>query len=437
MLPEIITAVPGPESRELASRLKEVESRNVTYVSHNFPVFWKKSQGANVWDVDGNCFLDWTSGFGVATAGFNPDWLVEVIQGQSRELFHAMGDVHPSAQKAELCSLLSQVTFERWNAGQGKVLLGNSGFEAVEAALKTAYLATGKPGIIAFENSYHGLGYGAVTVTGRNEFRRPFQSQLADITQFVPFPQAGLKLEGQWRTELSQRILKMIREQEIGAILVEPIQGRAGEIFPPEGFLQCLRTICDECDVLLILDEIYTGFWRTDYCFACEAEKVVPDIICLGKAMSGGYPISACIAKSHVMDSWPESTGEALHTSTFLGNPLGCAMSVASVKHWMKDSIQHEVKLCGKRLSEALETLKQVDGIVEVRGRGLLWGIELGDKNGQSPGQRVAGIIEQGLKEGAILLGGGVTGETISLTPSISMNLEELDWTMKLLKSLL
>ncbi len=229
--------------------------------------------------------------------------------------------------KAELCRLLSEITFERWEAGTGRTILANSGSEAVEAALKTALLHTGKPGVISFSGGYHGLGHGALEINGIPFFREPFRAQLGRFGAQVPFPTRGEQVEG-----LRSQIHALLDEQEIGAILVEPVQGRGGEIVPPKEFLPMLRALCDARQVLLILDEIYTGFHRTGRLFACEHFDVVPDLICLGKALTSGFPLSACVGRDDVMNAWSESGGEALHTSTYLGNPLGCAMALASIR---------------------------------------------------------------------------------------------------------
>ena len=239
MRPELITEIPGPRSRELAQRLRAHESRNVTYISPNFPVFWQRASGANVWDVDGNRFLDLTSGFGVASLGFTPAPIVEAARDQLGRLYHAMGDVHPTEEKVELCAKLSALTFEAWQLGPGKTILTNSGSEAVEAALKTAWLATKKRGVLAFEGGYHGLGYGALTVTGRELFRGPFKAQLADFATFLPFPDVQ---QNPAREDFKLAAGKILQAREIGAILVEPVQGRGGEIVPPN--LVIARTTC-------------------------------------------------------------------------------------------------------------------------------------------------------------------------------------------------
>ena len=188
MLPALQTPIPGPRSLEAAARLRRVESRNVTYMDAEFPVFWARAEGVNVWDVDGNRFLDWTSAFGVAGLGHTNPAVRDALIAQAGALLHGMGDVHPTPLKAELCERLSALTFERWGAGGGKVILGNSGFEAVEAALKTALLHSGKPGVIAFQGAYHGLGYGALEVAGTPYFREPFRAQLKEFAALLPFP---------------------------------------------------------------------------------------------------------------------------------------------------------------------------------------------------------------------------------------------------------
>src|SRR6185503_5038347 len=247
-------------------------------------------------------------------------------------------------------------TFERWGLGPGKTILGNSGFEAVEAALKTSLLHSGKPGVLAFTGSYHGLGFGALAVTELNYFRDPFRASLKEFASFVSYPHcyrcpygetAGFRSEGRdfpncsstCLEQLHDEIEEIIQHREIGCILVEPVQGRGGCVVPPRDFLPLLRSICDTHKILLVLDEIYTGFNRTGALFACEHFGVIPDLICLGKGLTSGFPLSACVGRSDVMDAWPLSAGEALHTSTFLGNPLGCAMALASLEQHVQPEL--------------------------------------------------------------------------------------------------
>lgn len=426
MLPELKTEVPGPRSRALAQRLRAVESRNVTFIAPDFPVFWERGQGANIWDVDGNRYVDLTSGFGVAAAGYSPPWLRDALVTQADRLTHGMGDVHPTSLKVELCEALARVTFGRWGAGAARVVLGSAGFEAVEAALKTAYLATGRSRVLAFEGGYHGLGFGAVAVTGWERFRSPFRPQLADLARFIPYPRRAEELPV---VEAAAR--EVLGAGDVGAILVEPAQGRGGDIFPPPGFLTMLRRLADEHGAVLIFDEIYTGFFRTGRWWACEHEGVVPDMICLGKALTGALPVSACVGRATVMDAWPPSDGEALHTSTFLGAPLGMAAAMASLRYWESMDAEQVVREREAGWCRALAPLEGRRGVREIRGRGLMWGIEL-----EAPGAAAA-LMAPALREGWIILGGGPDGRVLSLSPSVAVTEEEAEQAGQVIGGLL
>ena len=246
-------------------------------------------------------------------------------------------------EKVELCRRLSQLTFEPWDLGAGKVILTNSGSEAVEAALKTAWLATKRRGVLAFTGSYHGLGYGALTVTGRHLFRDPFTRSSPISRRSSPFPIASIARFGATPREPStcppdrlntflartENVLKQGRHRsDPGRAGAGPRRrDRSAGLVSP-----ALRSLADRAGALLIFDEIYTGFYRTGPRFACD-RAVRPDLICLGKALTSGFPLAACVGRTKVMDdAWPESTGEALHTSTFLGNPLGCRMALESLE---------------------------------------------------------------------------------------------------------
>jgi 4-aminobutyrate aminotransferase-like enzyme len=450
MLPELVTPIPGPRSRQLAEELRAHESRNVTYVSPGFPVFWERAHGTNVWDVDGNRFLDLTSGFGVASLGYTPEKVVHAVQDQVGNLYHAMGDVHPTAEKAALCRRLSQLTFEKWELGPGKVVLTNSGSEAVEAALKTAWLATKKRGVLAFSGSYHGLGYGALTVTGRHLFRDPFSTQLADFATFLPFPDCQhCPFDAPARephdclpdcmNTFMRRAERLLAQGTIGAILVEPVQGRGGEVVPADWFLPLLRSLADQFGILLIFDEIYTGFYRTGPRFACDHWDVQPDLVCLGKALTSGFPLAACVGTAEVMDkAWPESTGEALHTSTFLGNPLGCRMALASLDLLEEKEWSPHVESLGHHLRDGLLRLKKsTSRLGHLRGLGLMRGVEILHAEGQPDAAFAGKLVEAMLARGIIMLSGGVDQNVLSFTPPFVITGEEIDFALKELASAL
>ena len=421
MVPEILTKIPGDKSLAWAGRLAQVECQNTTLLVDDWPIFWERAEGVNVWDVDGNRFLDMTSGFGVAGMGYG--FTGDALREQSISLMHAMGDVHPARVKVELCEALSEVTFEKWTAEKGKCLFGNSGFEAVEAALKTAVLATGRCGILSFHGGYHGLGYGALLGQGIGWFREPFEGQMAKVTERLAFPRTADELE-----KFSDSLWKL-DGLAIGAVLVEPIQGRGGIVVPPDGFLTILREWCDTVGAVLIFDEIYTGFWRTGKMFACEWEGVVPDLICLGKALSGGFPISVCVGRAEVMDAWPPSGGEALHTSTFLGNPMGCAMALEAIRRYRDPATQAIVESASKNLSTALAELADLDCIKKIRGRGLMMGIET------DSAEKVLSSVKHLLRAGVIVLPDGPLGDVLALTPPFSITQEEIEFSIRVIRA--
>ena len=411
--PRLRTSVPGPRSRALAARLAQVECRNTTGLEPQPPIFWERAAAANVWDVDGNRFVDLTAGFGVANAGHAHPRVVDAIHEQTERLLHAMGDVQPAAVKVELLEALVR----RYPGGlPARAWLGSSGSDAVEAALKTALLATGRAGVIAFEGAYHGLALGALDATWRPQFRDPFAARLPGATRFARFGDAD-----------DVRRLAHSSALPVGAVLVEPIQGRGGERVPPDGFLRELRALCDEQSWLLIADEVYTGMGRTGRWFACEHEGVVPDLLCLGKGLAGGMPISACLGRAEVMDAWPPSDGEALHTQTFLGHPPGCAAALATLAVLEEEKL---VERAAENGAIALERLRGLfgnrPGAVDVRGRGLLLAVEF-----DGPA-RAARSWAAALDRGVIALLSGDDGRVLSFTPPLSIEREILELALDL-----
>lgn len=392
---------PGPRSRALAAALRQFESPNVTFLADDgsFPVFWEEAHGCTVTDADGQTYLDLTAAFGVASVGHTNPAVVSAISAQAKKLIHGMGDVHPSRVKVELVQKLAALT----PGNLGGALLGTSGGDAVEAALKTARVFTGKPGVVAFTGGYHGLNLGALAVTWRHDFRAPFDGQIAPFAVHKPY---GAPL-----TELPQGV---------GAVLVEAIQGRGGIVVPPPGWLESLRVLCEKHGALLILDEIFTGWGRTGDWFACQHEGVVPDILCVGKALGGGLPISACLARPEVMAAWGVSTGEALHTSTFLGNPLCCAAALASLSELERLDAPALARTRGAFFTEQLERLQSrfPKAVLEVRGRGLMLGVQL---SGAFAGELMVKLLHRGV----IVLPAGA-GDILEFTPPLVISEEEI-----------
>ena len=283
--------------------------------------------------------------FAVAAYGHSNPELIDALDQQAHKLMHGMGDVYPTDVKVSFLKALATLA----PGNLSGALLSQSGAEAVETAMKMAQMATGKSRFIAFESSYHGLSYGALSVTGhQNEFKKPFASRICQQTTHVPYANCLRCAFGRKPESCEFACLKNIERilqlpsggaDDVAAIIAEPIQGRGGDVVPPRGWLKALRELCTRNGVLLILDEIYTGFGRTGELFACNRENVVPDIMCLGKAMTGCFPLSAAIATPEVLAKWPLNTSEAIHTSTFLGNPMGCAVGLKALEILQRDDL--------------------------------------------------------------------------------------------------
>ncbi len=410
--PALVSAIPGPESRALAARLAAVERRNVTALDP-LPIFWERAVHANLWDVDGNRFVDLTAAFGVANVGHAHPEVVHAISSQASSLLHGMGDVHPPRVKVELLERLAGI-YPRGGASEApsvRTVLSSSGSDAVETALKTAMLATGQAGVIAFEGAYHGLSFGALDCTWREDFRKPFNARLANATYFARFGDL-------------EDVLRVAEEvgDRIGAILVEPVQGRGGERVPPADFLPALRRLCDERGWLLIADEIYTGLGRTGARFACDHAGVVPDLLCVGKGLASGMPLSACMGLEKVFEAWPTSVGEALHTQTFLGHPASCAAALASLDVADRWKLADRSKELGARILKRLrDQLGALSCVQEVRGLGLMIGIECSTSEISLAATQIL------LERGYVLLPSGDGGRVLSLTPPLSIGENALE----------
>jgi 4-aminobutyrate aminotransferase-like enzyme len=437
LLPHIAVSPPGPNSRALATRLRRHESPNVTFISDEFPIFWREALGANVLDVDGNIYVDLTAGFGVATSGHRNPRVSRAIHDQTNTLVHGLGDVHPPDLKVLLLERLAQVT----PPGLDQAILASSGAEAVEAALKTARLASGRPGVLCFKGAYHGLTYGALAVTDGRLFREPFEDQLGVPIARVPFPdpfRPPPELEGQ--SELGRAAVELAAQEldrgcdNIGAVIVEPIQGRSGVVIPPTGFLTGLRELCDRRGLVLIFDEIYTGFGRTGCWFACEHEAVVPDLMCVGKALSGALPFSACIGRENVMTAWPASDGAAIHTSTFLGHPLACAAAIAQIDEIEnQDLVGRSARLGAHLLQRIGDWKERYPSVGEVRGRGLLAAVDLvHDPTSKQPAWELARrLSHEALRRGVIVL------DDITLSPPLTITGDQLEFAIQTLEDCL
>lgn len=437
LLPRLPVQPPGPASRALAGRLRAVESRNVTFVADDWPVFWEEAAGANVRDADGNVYVDLTGGFGVALLGHSSPRVVAAVREQAGRLIHGMGDVHPTALKVELLERLSALA--PWEAARS--VLASTGSEAVEVALKTARLASGRPGVLAFEGAYHGLTLGSLAVTERRFFRERFEERLYGGVAFAPFPESW-RAGGPTAEECLRRVADLLESgapngDPIGTVIVEPVQGRAGVRIPPEGFLADVSTLAADAGALVVADEVLTGMGRCGPMLASGLVGLRPDLVCLGKALGAGLPISACLAGPAVMDAWPESTGEAIHTSSFLGHPLSCAAALAALDEWPPGTRAERVTDVAVRLLGGLrERLSRLPGVGDVRGLGLFVGVEIVGRDGAAPASGAAArVASAALREGLLVLPAGDQGQVVELTPSLIVTEEQIDFAVEVLVS--
>ncbi|MEL6346476.1 MAG: aspartate aminotransferase family protein [Myxococcota bacterium] len=391
--PQLLTALPGPASQRWIDRLAAHECPAITArrarraaslgVADDDPIVWDEALGSNVLDVDGNRLVDLTAGFGVASVGHRNPAVVAAGQAQLAHLTHAMGDAYPDPQRIRLLERLSQLT------GLDRTILGSSGSDAVEAALKTARIATGRDAVVAFSASYHGLSYGVLSTTGykSQSFQAPFAGQLGAHVRRARFGGEIPPLD------------------DVGAVLVEPIQGRGGVRVPPPGWLEDLIGRAHDAGAVVIFDEIYTGFGRSGVWFAFQRlpPDRRPDLVCLGKGLAGGYPVSACVGTRSVMDAWGASRGEAIHTQTFLGNPVGCAMSLACL-----DEVERIIPTVPAKGAWVAGQFRERG--LGVRGQGLLLGIEV---------DRSLALSRALLRRGYIILPAGEQAEVLAFTPPL------------------
>lgn len=422
-LESITGPVPGAHSAELLATLRRYESQNVTAYFEDFPIVWESAIGALVTDVDGNRYIDLTAAFGVANAGHANPYVVSAVADQASRIMHGMGDVHPTQARIELLERLASIVPQ----GLSKAILATTGSEAIEAALKTAMLVTGRSRFAAFRGAYHGLSFGTLAICGIEKFREPFAGALAEHPVLLDYPSNAVGVGVERLVASAHEALA--KNGNVGALVIEPIQGRGGCIVPPPGYLAAIAKICKELRIVLIVDEIYTGFGRTGAWFAVEHDRVVPDILCIGKAMGSGFPISTAIAKPEILDAWPVSQGEALHTSTYLGNPMACAAALATISEHERLGLAARARQLGLGLGSRLDALRAQRNVVDVRGRGMLWGVQL--KNAATAGA----IVKRALASGVIVVQAGPEGDVLAISPPLTIGERQLYRAVEILEA--
>jgi 4-aminobutyrate aminotransferase/(S)-3-amino-2-methylpropionate transaminase len=371
-----------------------------------------EARGANVLDADGNRYVDLAAGFGALLLGHAHPSVTAAVERQARTLVQALGDVYPSDLKI---ALLERIT--ALYPGPAQAILAQSGSDAVSAALKTAALFTGKPGLIAFSGAYHGLGYGPLAACGlRASYREPFAAQLNPHVSFVDYPSDERALES-----VLSAITQRLASGSVGAILVEPILGRGGVVVPPPAFLPALARLAASAGALLIADEIWTGLGRAG-AWLSSLNGSVPDLFCLGKGLGGGLPVSAVVGRKEVMASW-QRANEVVHTATFSGAPLAAAAALATLDTLEKERLVERSARVGDALRADLILRFRAAGLdVMVRGAGLMLGVDLGDRPGFG-----STLQERLLTHGYITSTGGGRREVLVLTPPLDIEQALLD----------
>lgn len=419
--PEIRVAPPGPMSQAAAARLEQTEcpafsqrrdARAERAGADMLPIVLASGKGSNLYDVDGNRYVDLIAGFGALLLGHAPPSVLRAIEGQSHRLIQALGDVYAADAKIALLERLASL-----HAGHApRVILAQSGSDAVTAAIKTAALATGKPGLIAFEGAYHGLGYAPLAACGlRESYRSPFAAQLNPRVTFAPYAGAQADVD-----RALGAVEAALRRGDVGAVLIEPVLGRGGCVVPPDSFVKGVAELARANGALLIADEIWTGLGRTGSMVRSASIGVTADILCFGKGLGGGLPLSACVASGEIMAAWARSE-EVVHTSTHAGSPLACAAAIATLDGLRFKRLVMRAQEVGDRVQGAIRAeLASVAGVLDVRGAGLMIGIELA--SGDLALQAARGLLSRGY----LVLTGGQRSEVLTLTPALNIGEERL-----------
>ena len=319
-----------------------------------FPVTIDRGSGAHVWDIDGKEYIDCMGGYGVALVGHHNQRVNDAIKKQIDKIITVHSSLYNKTREEFLKTLIGLAP-EKLT----QVHLNNSGAEAIEAAIKFARKFTGKKGMVAMKGSYHGKSFGALSITFNPKYKKAF----APLVEKVSFASFG-DIES----------LRSVIDDDTAFVILEPIQGESGINVAPEGFLQDVRKLCDEKEILLIFDEIQAGLGRTGRLWACDHWNTAPDILCLAKGIAGGVPMGATLVRPDILASM--SKGE--HSSTFGGNPISCAAGTAALRALTEDGLIENSDKMGKIFREGLDNLKKKHTIIrEIRGKGLMIGVEM------------------------------------------------------------
>jgi 4-aminobutyrate aminotransferase len=433
--PRIVVPPPGPKARAVVARHDAYAS---TSYPKEYPLVIAGGERAMVEDVDGNRYLDFMAGIAVTSTGYNHPRVVAAVREAAGRFLHICGADFYYEDFARLCERLATLAP---GSSPKRVFLSNSGAEAVEGAMKLARYATGRPAFVAFTGSFHGRTYGALSLTASKVVQRagfgPFLPEVYHVPYAYEyrcrFCRGAVGCTMGCVAHIEDDLFgRRLAPTDVAAIVVEPVQGEGGYVVPPAGFLPRLRELCDRHGILLVCDEVQSGVGRTGKMFACEHEGVEPDIITVAKGLGSGMPIGALIAKASVM-TW----GPGAHGSTFGGNPVSCAAALTTLD-LVEGGLMENARVRGERLLGGVRQLaERHPGIGEVRGRGLMIGIEIvKDRATREPDSaRVKHLEQLAFSKGLLVLGAGQSA--IRLAPPLVIDDYDVDTALAILDACL
>jgi len=413
----LVTEIPGPASQALAARRQASVARGVSSV---LPVFARAAGGGVLVDVDGNSLIDFGSGIAVVSVGNSAPLVVEGVTEQVASFTHTCFMVAPYEGYVRVCEELARLTP---GGHEKRSILVNSGAEAVENAVKIARLATGREAVVAFDHAYHGRTNLTMALTAKNMPYKngfgPFAGEVYRMPMAYPmrWPGGPERCAAEAIDVVTGLIHSQVGEQNVAAVIIEPIQGEGGFIVPPDGFLPGLAEFCRANDIVLIADEIQSGFCRTGDWFATQHEDVVPDLITTAKAMAGGLPLAAVTGRAELMDAvHPGGLG-----GTYGGNPVACAAALGAIATMEQQDLAGRARHIGDIMLPRLQALAEKHPVIgDVRGRGAMIAVELVEPGGLVPDPAAAGQVAAACHAaGLVVLTCGTFGNVLRFLPPL------------------
>lgn len=414
----------------------EMDDKYVNPVlSRSARIVAERASGSYIYDMNGDAYLDLSTGIAVNSVGHCHPKVVAAAKAQLDELMHTSVTVHHK-RYIELSKKLNEIAPSK---RLDSVFLTNSGAEAVEGAMKMARYVTGRPAIINFRGSFHGRTmFTTALTTSKLYYREKYEPLPGSIhTALFPYEYRSHfrgqpeKVVDEVFENIDMLFHQFVHPEQVACFLVEPIQGEGGYIVPPQGFLPRLRELADKHGIMLVIDEVQSGFARTGKMFAIEHEGVEPDIMLMAKAIAGGLPLAAFISRSELTHKWPAGR----HGSTFGGNPVSCAAALATIEVMQEEKLCERAHKLGEMMMNRLKAFaKGKDYIGEVRGRGLMIGIEFNDKDGGPSKELADKVAERCFEHKMIVLTCGNAGQVIRLIPPLTMSDSEAEKALEILE---